>query len=549
MDIQGLPKSLDDYLVLDQLLAELKDQKKIVEWSHLMRRNGKKDLYFLLRYILSTSKWKNPEDAKQSFWNKQWLLDRCREVQFDSENVLDIWARYHGKSTIKTFGFMIQVLLNYPNATVGVFSVTKMVADSFVNQVKFELESNELLQGLYPDRFYAEPRKEAGIWTVEKGFTIKRPLNLKDASMRGFGLVDTSFTGHRISHAIYDDAVNEQSVSTADMVEKVNERWELSLNVGMPGSKRYYIGTFYAHGDSYHHMAQRGVRLRLHPCYKVKEEESVYDKASGLPVSLVHDYDDAVLFSSEHLLKEEKLMGPGTFGVQMLCDPNAGALAGFRHDWIQYYSESPDRLRKKCSVVICIDPASEKKKHNSRTAMWVLGLGDDENYYILDAVIDRLDLHQRTEALFRLVAQWRPNQVRYERYSMQADIQHIEYVQEQQSFRFPITEVGGNLSKDDRIQRLVPLFANRKVYFPAQLWYRQLEDDKMVNITERFIHDEFLVFPNSMEKDGLDALSRICEKDIHLPWPRPRQFDKNEDAWLKELRKKQRKPVKDWMQA
>jgi hypothetical protein len=545
MDVPGLPKTISDYGILEQHIDQLSETDK----AELYRRNGKKDLFFLLRYILSTSKWKDPEDTTRSFWDKQWLLDRCREIQFDSDGVLDIWARYHGKSTIKTFGFMIQILLNDPNATVGVFSVTKMVADAFVQQVKFELESNQTLQALYPDRFYAEPRKEAGVWTVEKGFTIKRPLNLKDASMRGFGLVDTSFTGHRISHAIYDDAVNEQSITTADMVEKVNVAWELSLNVGMPGSKRYYIGTFYAHGDSYHHMAQRGVRLRLHPCYKVVEEKSVYDQASGLPVTLHHDRDNAVLFSGDHLRKEEKLMGPGTFGVQMLCDPNAGALAGFRHEWLQYYGESPDRVRKRCNVVVLVDPASEKKKHNSRTAMWVVGLGDDENYYILDAVIDRLDLDQRTETLFRLVAQWRPNQVRYEKYSMQADIQHVQYVQEQQSFRFPITEVGGNLSKDDRIQRLVPLFAQRKVYFPNHIWYRQVDDDKLVNITERFIHDEYLVFPNSIVKDGLDALSRICESDLHLPWPRPREFEKNQDVWLKELRKKQRKPQTDWMMA
>jgi len=538
----GLPKNLADYAHLETQIKSLDELGQAEQYRYC----GANDLYFLLRYILSTSKWKDPEDQTRSFWEKQWLIDRAREIQFDSEGVLDIWARYHGKSTMKTFAFMIQTMIVNPNATIGVFSVTKGVADGFVQQVKFELESNEMLQGLYPDRFYAEPRKDASIWTVEKGFTIKRPLNLKDSTMRGFGLVDSSFTGHRISHAIYDDAVNETSVSTSDMVEKVNERWELSLNVGMPGSKRYYIGTFYAHGDSYHHMASRGMRLRLHPCYEVTDK-SVYDKTTGLPVSLKHDYSKPVLFSAEHLLAEEKLMGPSTFGVQMLCDPNAGSLSGFENRWIRHYDESPERVRKHCNVVILVDPAADKKRGSSKTAIWVVGLGDDENYYLLDGVLDHLNLHQRTEALFRLVAMWKPQQVRYERYSMQSDIPHIEYVQEQRSFRFPITEVGGNLSKDDRIMRLVPLFAAGKIYLPRYIWYRNVIDGETIDLIEHWVKTEYLVFPNAMEKDGLDSLSRLCEKDIYLPWPKPRDFEGNTDAWMKSLRKKVRKPKVDWM--
>lgn len=513
-----------------------------------MRVCGKRDLYFLLRYVLSTRDWKDPEDKSKSFWDKQWLLDRCREIQFDSEGVLNVWARYHGKSTIMTFGFTILALLDNPNTTVGIFSVTKQVADSFVAQIKYELETNDLLKGLYPDRFYANPQRDAPMWTLEKGFVIRRPLNLKDASVKGYGLVDSNFTGARILHAVYDDAVNEQSVSTPDMVEKVNERWEISLNLGMPGSKRYYVGTFYAHGDSYHHMASRGVRLRLHPCYEIVKEKSELDPKTGLPIKLVHDEAKPVLFSGEHLSKEAKLMGAGTFGVQMLCDPNAGSISGFEQEWLQYYHKSPDAVRRKCNVVITVDPAGEKKKDSSKTAMWVLGLGDDGNYYVLDCVLDRLNLYERTEALFQLVTKWHPNEVRYERYSFQADIAHIRYVQEQRNFRFPIIEVAGSLAKDDRIGRLVPLFANRKVYLPQTVWYREQDSGKVVNIIDEWVREEYLVFPNAMHKDGLDSMSRITERDLPLPWPRPRDYGNTTDKWMREMRSsKYRKPAESWM--
>jgi phage terminase large subunit-like protein len=540
-----LPETLNDYRVLEQRLEQLGDDDR----AHLLRVLGKNDLYFLLRYILSTRSWKDPEEgenATTSFWEKQWLLDRCREVQFDGDGVLDIWSRYHGKSTIKTFGFSILSMIRNPNITIGIFSVTKSVADSFLSQIKYELENNELLKNLYPDRFFEHPMKQAPIWTVEKGFVIKRPLNLKDPSVRGYGLVDTSFTGARISHAIYDDAVNEQSVTTSDMVEKVNERWELSLNLGMPGSQRHYVGTFYAHGDSYHHMASRGVRLRLNPCYEIDHEKSEFDPKSGLPLSLVHKRDKPVLFSATHLLKEEKLMGPGTFGVQMLCDPNAGQTLGFKIDWLKKYQGSPERIRRTCNVIVLVDPAAAKKRESSRTSMWAVGLGRDGNYYVLDLVWDNLNLYERTQSLFTLVTRWQPIEVRYEKYSMQSDIEHIKYVQEQRNFRFPITEVGGHMAKDDRIERLIPLFASGKVYFPDNIWGTESDSGAMVDVLERWINEEYLVFPNAMAKDGLDALSRLTERDLPLPWPRPAQFGRPSDVWLDALRKPEQ-PTRNWM--
>lgn len=525
-----LPETLEDYIKIETLLRTLPD----IDAAHLERELAKNDLYYLLRYILTTRDWKNPE-GKGSFWHHPWLLDRCREVQFNSENTLNIWARAHGKSTIATFGFSILSMIQNPNVTIGIFSVNKTTADSFLAQVKYELETNEKLKGLFPDRFFQDPKRESAVWTVEKGFTIKRPLNLKDATMRGFGLLDTSFTGYRISHFIYDDAVNEQNVNTPDMVEKTNNRWELSLNTGMPGSKRYYVGTFYAYGDSYHHMASRGIELRLHPCYEIDYDKSEFEEKTGLPREMVHHKDRPVLFSKKYLLDMEKQQGQSTFGVQMLCNPNAGALAGFKMEWLRYYQGSTNNIVRGSNIIITVDPAHAKKKENSRTAMVVWALGKDKNYFVLDMVVDRLSLHQLTNKLFELVYLWEPLEVRYEKYSMQADIDHIRYVQNQRGFFFDIKEVGGTLSKDDRISRLIPLFAAGRVYLPQKLHYQTEDDANIVDLIETFISEEYAHFPNTMHKDILDSMSRIAEKDLPLPWPRSQSYGKNQDDWRKLL--------------
>jgi hypothetical protein len=55
----------------------------------------------------------------------------------------------------------------------------------------------------------------------------------------------------------------------------------------------------------------------------------------------------------------------------------------------------------------------------------VIGLAPDENFYLLDAVRDRLNLTERGDKLFGMHRKWRPERVGYEKYGMQADIEYI----------------------------------------------------------------------------------------------------------------------------
>src|SRR5271168_482104 len=108
-------------------------------WDTVEAWLGTTDLFYMLVILLKR------QDAL-----KPWLFDRCREVQAQPNDHLDLWAREHYKSTIITFALTIFDILRDPELTVGIFSHTSDIARAFLRQIKQELETNGRLYQLYP---------------------------------------------------------------------------------------------------------------------------------------------------------------------------------------------------------------------------------------------------------------------------------------------------------------------------------------------------------------------------------------------------------------
>jgi predicted phage terminase large subunit-like protein len=168
--------------------------------------------------------------------------------------------------------------------------------------------------------------------------------------------------------------------------------------------------------------------------------------------------------------------------------------------------------------------ANSKRKDSDYTAMWVIGLGQDQNYYVLDMVRDRLNLTERAARLIELHRKWKPKQVRWEQYGLMADIQHIKSVQEAEGYRFDIMEVAGRTGKDDRISRLIPIFEQGRIYFPKSFYVTDYEKNTR-NLVHDFIEQEYLPFPVSAHKDMIDSLARIEEPNLKLVWPKEVQLE------------------------
>lgn len=494
------------------------------EKDHVISNLCKTDRYFLLTQVL------NREDAYHP-----WIYERCREVEAQPDGHLDLWARGHYKSTIITFAGSFQEIIKDPEITIGIFSHTRPIAKSFLDQIKQECELNPQLHYYWPDIFWENSRREAPSWSLDNGIVINRTANPKEKTVEAWGLVDGQPTSKHFKLRIYNDVVTEESVTGPEMILKTTLRWELSQNLaelekdeGRP-ARQWHEGTRYHFSDTYGQIeARKALIPRIYPA---TEDGSI----DGKPILLTEDA----------WKKKKSDSSKRTIACQQLLNPLAGSEQDFKLEWIRLYEIRPKTL----NIAILCDPASSKKKGTSNTAMAVIGIDAARNKYTLDGACHKMSLSERWLMLKGLRAKWlrQPGiqqvSVFYEKYGHQTDVEHFEEMmklEKGQSFHIEIVSWTKDHvdAKDDRIRRLIPDHQNWRWFYPyegertvkqmecqdAGLGYllakpikRVNEDGNIYNLVQYMIDNEYMFFPATTKKDLLDAMSRFYDAEMNPP--------------------------------
>lgn len=214
---------------------------------------------------------------------------------------------------------------------------------------------------------------------------------------------------------------------------------------------------------------------------------------------------------------------------QYLQEPVPVGGGEFKEEWVQYYSTGSIKP-KTMNIYILVDAAGgdavnkKKKKTSDFTSMAVVGLAPDNNYYLLDMVRDRLNPTERVETLFILVKKWdeisgKKCKIGYEKYGIQADTHYIREKMNQEGYRFPLVELGGQMQKEERIRKLIPDLQNGRWYFPYTLPYIDTEGREF-DLVREIIHSEMASFPRAKFDDCLDSIARVLDPDLGTIFPR-----------------------------
>lgn len=491
---------------------------------------GGRDLTAIRELILADRYYLLVRVCKRHDMLHPWIYARCREVEADPDEKLDLWAREHYKSTIITFAGSIQEVLKDPDITIGIFAHTRGIAQKFMRQIMMELQSNDTLKSAFPDVLYRTPEKSSPRWSLDNGLLVKRSSNPKEATVEAWGLVDGQPTSAHYKLRVYDDTVTRESVTTPEQVKKTTEAWELSDNLGMAGGRRWHVGTRYSFADTYQAILDRGsLTPRVHP--------ATDDGTAG---------GNPVLLAPEEWEKKKRDQGEYTIACQMLQNPLSGQQATFKIEWLTYFDIRPSIL----NVAVMCDPARSKKKDSDNTAFAVIGVDAALNKYLLDGFRHKMKLSERWDALKLLRRRWMAMpgvqlvKCGYEKFGAESDFDYFEERMRIEQNFFTIEELAwpreGGGSKIDRVQRLEPDCRNGRFKLPhgfdekkvtrnqktvieagephrvGRNIVRRDENGRGYDLTAEFI-GEYRLFPFGSKKDLIDVCSRIY--DMELPAP------------------------------
>ena len=186
---------------------------------------------------------------------------------------------------------------------------------------------------------------------------------------------------------------------------------------------------------------------------------------------------------------------------ERLCQAIASENQVFRKEWFNFYSPNEvNRIKEISNVYIACDLAISEKDSADYTAIVVVAVDKDSNWYVLDCVYGRFQPAETIDILFGLVVRYQPIEVGVESVAFQALFLHnIEEEMRKRNIFFSLSPLKSSKAKELRIKSLQPRFKAGKIFFPDIAdWLPEMEA-------------ELLMFPRAKHDDLIDALAYISQ--------------------------------------
>tara|TARA_R110000868_G_scaffold395813_2_gene667750 strand:- start:5765 stop:7342 length:1578 start_codon:yes stop_codon:yes gene_type:complete len=325
----------------------------------------------------------------------------CRQEAKSHQLVL--LPRDHGKSALAAYRVAWEVTKN-PAIRVLYISSTANLA---VKQLKFikDILTSELYTFYWPEMINKDEGKREK-WTeteISVDHPIRKAETIRDPTIFTGGLT-TGITGMHCDVAVLDDVVVKENAYTEDGRGRVTAQYSLLSSIEGAEAREWVVGTRYHPKDLYFELNQMvveefdqdGDHTKSENLYEVFERqvESRGDGSGQFLWPRQQRYDGKWFGFSQAILAKKKAqyLDKVQFRAQYYNDPNDFENAGIGREDFQYYE--PSHLVRKngkwtykgnrLNLFAAIDFAFSLNKKADYTAVVVVGVDDNYNYYVLD---------------------------------------------------------------------------------------------------------------------------------------------------------------------
>jgi len=506
-----LPDSAD-HPAYSLLLDEI-ESLPIEDGAQLFRGACVNDFYFFVRHCLSLGMLRCNDPCLEKWYGRSWfdhpwLFGRCRELQMEPDGKLDLWPRFHFKTSLITQALTLWDFLLNPDLKVGIGTYKiDTTGEAMVQQLRTECERNEKMKWHFPYVFWADPERESPEW-MKDSFRFRQTGNSREPSVMIFSVIGALPTSFHFDTIVLDDMVTERSIDSADAIERTTEGWRRTAGIGGDSTRRRMVGTHWAHNDTYRYVLDQGAAdLRYH---------DVFLDDGKTPV--LRSYEWVHGDGTPQNLGQRLIMGPRNFAAQIRNKPSLGTVHSFEPAWLRYYERRPDELMSKMRRYLLIDTSASRSGDSDFNVLMVMGVMrgiPHPTFYLLDMAQDRMNLATMTDEIFRLAEKWKPSWSIIEQMGAARDIDHLRLAMPDRGFSFRLMAYDSKIPKENRIERLQLYFEQGRIYLPRNLF--GLRDGRKTDLVYAFVHEQYSVWTpsgGSDYDDVLDTLAMIAAPEL-----------------------------------
>ena len=339
--------------------------------------------------------------------------------QESKENQLVLLPRGHMKSKLIAYRTAWWIT-KHPETTILYVSATADLAEKQLYQIKQIIDSS-IYRRYWSDMIHPEEGKRER-WAVAE-IAVDHPKRklegIRDATCKAVGLTSNT-TGFHADVVVLDDIVVPGNAYTEEGRDKVSAAYSQLASIENPGALEWVVGTRYHPRDIYdtminmkeQHFDEDGELVQEEPVYELFQRV-VETNGEFLWAKQKREDGKAFGFDAKELARiKAKYVDATQFYAQYYNNPNSTETARINSDSFQYFERSllinkegdwyfKDR---KLNVYAAIDFAFSLRKQADYTALVVVGVDHQANYYILD--IDRFKTERIVDYYDHIVKAW-----------------------------------------------------------------------------------------------------------------------------------------------